>query len=738
MTPERWRQITEVFHAARSRDASARASYLEHACAGDRALRDEVDAMLAAHHDPGGFGDQPVSGSIDDGQRLEPGAMVGPYRIDRLIGAGGMGEVYQARDTRLGRDVAIKVLPAAFTADAERLARFEREARLLAALNHSHIAAIYGFEEAQDVRALILELVEGETLAARLRRGQIPWDQTLPIAQQIADALEAAHEHGIIHRDLKPANIKITPDGNVKVLDFGLAKAFVGGGSSADLSHLPTVTVEGTREGVIAGTPAYMSPEQARGQPVDKRADIWAFGCVLFEMLAGTRAFRGETVSETLAEVMKSEPRWMALPPDTPANVRTIVRRCLEKDPRQRVHDIADVRLAMEGAFETATTDSTAVAASRFRLWQSPAAAVIIALSIATIAGLAVWVSMRPAAAPPVQLLRFAVSPPSGVSLEATNPNDPDVAISPDGTRIVYVARSDIGGALQLYVRAQDQLDTQRLEGLEDPRAPFMSPDGNWVGVFDEPNVLKKVTVAGGPAVTICKINGGPRGASWGPDDTIVFATNDPATGLFRVSAGGGEAELLTKPDAQKGEQGHYWPEVLPGGKAVLFTILSTVGTVQNAQIAVLNLQTGEQKVLVPGGSYPRYVPTGHIIYGVEGTLRAVAFDLGRLEVQSDPVPVLQGVVTKLSGAASFSVADNGSLVYLAQGSQGSVGRTLVWVDRQGREEPIKAPARAYMRPRPSPDGTRVALDVGDQEQDIWIWDLARSDAHAVYVRSRI
>ena len=636
-----------------------------------------------------------------------------------------MGKVWRAHHSGLKRDDALKVLPDAFVSDPDRLARFRREAQVLASLNHPNIAHVYGLEQSDGVQALVMELVEGPTLADRIAQGPIPVDEALPIANQIADAVEAAHERGIIHRDLKPANIKVRPDGTVKVLDFGLAKALEPS-AGMDATASPTITSPAmmTRGGALLGTAAYMSPEQARGKGVDRRSDIWAFGCVLYEMLTGRRAFRGETVSETLADVLKSEPQWTALPADTPARVRRIARHCLEKDSRQRVHDIADVRLALEGAFETVAAEPPAVAIPRLRVWQRPAAAVTIAASIATTAGLAMWALTRSAAPPPARLLRFTVSPPSRESLAATNPNDPDVTISPDGTRIVYVAGG--GGPQQLYMRVLDQLDARRLENLENPRTPFISPDGNWIGFFGEPNVLKKVTVNGGPAVTICAIDAGPRGASWGADDTIVFATNATSTGLFRVSAGGGKAEMLTKPDPQKGEQDHYWPELLPGGRAVLFTILSASGAAQNA-IAVLNLQTGQQKVLVPGGSYPRYVPTGHIVYGVEGTLRAVAFDPGRLEVRGSPVPVLQGVVTKPSGAASFAVAQDGSLVYIARGIQSAVERTLVWVDREGREESLKAPLRAYTSLRISPDGTRLALEVRDQANDIWIWDLGRA-----------
>jgi serine/threonine-protein kinase len=649
---------------------------------------------------------------------LSPGTRLGVYEVTAQIGEGGMGQVYRATDTKLKRQVAIKILPPSLAADHDRLARFQREAEVLASLNHPNIAAIHGLEESGGMTALVMELVEGDDLSQRIARGSIPLDDALPIAKQIAEALEAAHEQGIIHRDLKPANIKVRPDGTVKVLDFGLAKALEPVGTTSNVSQSPTITTPAmTQAGMILGTAAYMSPEQARGKPVDKRADVWAFGCVLYEMLTGRCAFGGEDVTVTLARVVEREPDFDALPPSVPARVRQALRVCLRKDPKQRVGDIRDVRLALEGAFETA---ATAIAVPRLRLWQRPVAAAAVAVSLVATGGLAVWALMRQSPAAPV---RLTVAPPAGETVGMANPAS-DLTISPDGRRIVF-GTSGTGDAYQLNVRALDQLEAQRLEGLESPRSPFMSPDGNWVGFFGEPNVLKKVTVNGGPAVTICKISGGPRGASWGPDNTIVFATNDPSTGLVRVSAGGGEAEVLTTPDAQKGED-HYWPEVLPGGKAVLFTIFSTAGAFQNAQIAVLDLQTGAQKVLVRGGSYPRYAPTGHIVYGIAGTLRAVAFDLDRLEVRSDPVSVLQRVLTKASGAASFSVAQDGSLVYVAADVEGSAPRTLVWVDRQGREEAINAPPRAYLSPRISPDGTRVAVDAYDQAQDIWIWELRR------------
>ena len=730
MTPERWRQVSEVFHAARSRDAAARATYLDHACADDRALRDEVDAMLAAHHDPGGFDDRPVSGSIEAVRRLDPGAMVGPYRIDRLIGAGGMGEVYRARDTKLGRDVAIKILPDAFTADPDRLARFEREARVLATLNHPHIGAIYGFEESDPspgaghaaVRALVLELVEGETLAERIAKGSgardrgsgLPVVDALEIARQIAEALEAAHEKGIVHRDLKPANVKVTPDGVVKVLDFGLAKASTGDAPGPDLSQSPTVTATAAREGAIMGTPAYMSPEQARGQAVDKRTDIWAFGCVLYEMLTGRSAFAGNTISDTIAAILDREPDLAALPKKTPAPIAKLLQRCLEKDPKRRVPDIAVARFELDEAL-TGPAAATVLPPDRpLRMWQQPLPLVsgIVVLLGVTLFGF--WALIRPS---PPRVVRLTVTLSGATALDIGG-SIPNVAISSDGTRLAYVG----AGAQGIVVRALNELQPTTLPGLGAPEGLFFSPDGQWIGFFDVdgPGTLKKVAATGGPPVTVSRFNGNPRGASWSTDDSIIFAVDFPL-GLLRVRAAGGEPEVLTTPNRDQGELAHWWPEVLPGGHAVLFTITTAGGE----QVALLDLATREQKILIRGGIHARYVSTGHLVYSVAGALRAVAFDLGRLEVVGPPVPVLEQVMTSPLGAAYMSLSHDGTLVYVPGGVQGSFS-TLVWVDRRGREEPLETPQRAYWYPRLSPDGTRVALDIRDQEQDIWIWDLAR------------
>ena len=497
---------------------------------------------------------------------LSPGTRLGPYEVIEAIGAGGMGEVYRARDTTLGRDVAIKVLPEDFAADAERLARFRREAKVLASLNHPNIAAIYGTEE----NTLILELVEGPTLAERIAQGPIPLDEAIAIARQIAEALEAAHEAGVIHRDLKPPNVKVQEDGTVKVLDFGLAKA-IEGDEEGDSSESPTSLRQGsglasatgaaTRAGVIMGTAAYMSPEQAKGKRVDKRADVWAFGVVLYEMLTGKRPFAGADVSETLALVLMKEPDWDALPADLSPSLRMFLTRCLEKDPRRRVPDIGVVRLAMEGAFDaTATGSATA---------ERPAIgmALVAALAWGALVGVAVW-SLKPE--PPRSLVRSVVNLPSEPP-GSLSPAAVDIAVTLDGTRIVYVTSG------QPVVRDLDRFETTPLGGLSNlPRGLFVSPDGNWVG-YDAAGVLQKVSMLGGPPVTIAKSpRGFYRGASWGDDDTIVFATS-AASGLWRVSAEGGESEELTTPDLARGD--HQWPEILPGSEAVLFTIIG--GTVE-------------------------------------------------------------------------------------------------------------------------------------------------------------
>jgi serine/threonine-protein kinase len=683
---------------------------------------------------------------------LAPGTRIGPYEIGPPLGAGGMGEVYRATDTALDRQVAIKVLPESFASDPDRVARFEREAKTLAALNHPHIAAIYGLESVHGggsshppTKALVMELVEGPTLAELVGRGgpsegspprppapwggdppageakaaPLPMAEALAIARQIAEALEAAHEHGVVHRDLKPANVKVRDDGMVKVLDFGLAK-LVAAPARPDATASPTITSPAmTQAGVILGTAAYMSPEQARGRDADRRADMWSFGCVLYEMLAGKRAFQGEDVSETLARVLMQDPDWGALPADTPPVIRRLLRRCLARDRRERLADAVSARLDIDEAL-AAPAGETAAARRTFAerpRWRRPVMAALAAALAAGLAGGGVaWWATR-AEAPLASRLTIATS--GAAALSVTN-NGRDVAITPDGTRIVYIGDN----ASRIFVRRLDSLDPTPLADLGSPSRLFLSPDGEWIGFVSQgqPRLLR-VAITGGPSVPVAPIDGLFRGATWGPDGTIVFATG-AATGLQRVPASGGETAVLTTPNRERGELDHQWPVFLPDGRGVLFTIVSTTG-VDNSQVAVLDMRTGAQKVLVRGGAEARYLPSGHLLYSAAGTLRAVAFDLERLEVRGTPVPVVPRVGATDAGGANFDVARNGTLVYVA-GDERLDARTLVWVDRSGREELLGAPVRAYIYPQFSPDRTRLALAILDQGRDIWTWDLGQ------------
>ena len=640
---------------------------------------------------------------------LTVGSRLGHYDVTALIGEGGMGQVYQATDTKLNRQVALKILPEAFATDPDRLARFQREAQVLASLNHPNIAAIHGLEESDGTRALVLELVEGPTLADRIAQGPIAVDEALPIAKQITEALEAAHEAGVIHRDLKPANIKVREDGTVKVLDFGLAKA-LDTNPQGDPSQSPTLTAAATQMGVIMGTAAYMSPEQARGKTVDKRADIGSFGAVLFEMLTGQRAFQGEDVSVTLADVIRTDLSWEKLPSDLPPGLATYLRRCLEKEPNQRIRDIGDLRLAMEGAFETTVSaPSEPTAAPRIQLWQRPVPLMLIGLVLLAIGGLAVWGLVRPAAAPGGTVTRFPFTPPEGDVMQ----NAFGMALSPDGRTLVYAGRRE--GVLQLFVRTRDQTTVRPLPGTEGARHPFFSPDGAWVGFFTN-DALKKVARAGGPPVTLCA-TGRLGGATWGPDDTIVFSSE--AAGLMQVSAAGGEPRPLTEPP--EGAE-HLWPTFVPGGEAVLYTIRQS-GDINRFEVAVVSLDTGARQTLVRGTD-GAVTASGHLVFGLEGSLWAVPFDPDALTVSGEPIPIVEGVQVNSGGWAQYALADDGTLVYRPGSAQ--LRRSLVWVDRDGAQEPINVPPRAYTYARLSPDGRRIALDSRDDENDIWTWDVER------------
>jgi Tol biopolymer transport system component len=582
-------------------------------------------------------------------------------------------------------------------------------------------------EESGATRGLVMELVEGEDLSQRIARGPVPLDEALPIAKQIADALEAAHEQGIVHRDLKPANIKVRDDGTVKVLDFGLAKAMESPtGSSPALSQSPTITTPAmmTGIGMILGSAAYMSPEQARGRTVDKRTDIWAFGCVLYEMLSGRRVFDAEDVSMTLASVMMKEPDWTALAADLPANIVKVIRRCLEKDRNRRLGDIAVAQFLISEppAIEASHTPIAAdkPVSTRAKLTRFAVVATASVLALAAGGGTAWW-ALRPAVELPVRFTLVTPAQPLGV-----HGFQRDIAVTPDGQQIVY--RTGTAAMAQLAVRALDQLDVRVLPAIIGVRSPFISPDGHWIGFFEGAGgELKKVPILGGSSIAICRYVGNPLEASWGSDGVIVFATGDRTTGLLSVAAGGGEPKVLTKPDVQRGEQDHVMPFILPGGRAVLFTVVMQGLQIDNSQIAVLDLKTGQKKTLIRGGSDARYVDTGHLVYAAAGTLRAVRFDLGRMEVTSDPVPVVEKVtMSGTTGTADFAIAQNGTLVYVPGGVGAGLARTVAWVKREGGEEVLKALPRAYSLPRLSPDGSRAAFDVRDQEQDIWVWDLKR------------
>ena len=629
-----------------------------------------------------------------------------------------MGEVYRARDSKLNRDVAIKVLLPAVANDPDRLARFSREAQVLASLNHSNIAAIYGLEDAGDVRALVMELVEGPTLADRIARGPMPIDEALPIARQIADALETAHEQGIVHRDLKPANIKVRDDGTVKVLDFGLAKAVAPtSASSATLMNSPTLSIHATQQGVILGTAAYMSPEQARGGMVDKRSDIWAFGVVLYEMLTGQPLFAGASLTDVLASVVKDQPDLSVVP----ARLRRLIQRCLEKDAKKRLRDIGDARLEIDEALSAPAAEPSPSAVATVPRARSRVLPIVLGsvAAIAVVAALATWALTRTVAPPSLAVTRFVIAPPPAQPL-SIHGDARDIAVSPDGTLLAY--RIAVGKQSQLAIRRFDQLEAQALTGMSGAHSPFFSPDGRWIG-FWEGSDLKKVSITGGSAITLASAGLSTRGFSWGDDNAIVFAT-DTFPGLLSISADGGEPKLLTKSDAAQHELGHWFPSVLPGGRGVLFTI--AVSEAENAQVAVLDLKTGQRKTLIRGGSAAQYVDTGHLVYAAAGALRAVRFDLARLEVTGDPVQVVDHVMVASTGEPNFAVSRQGTLVYVPGGAAQTTVSQLVWVDRKGHEEPINAPPHLYVQPRVSPDGTRLALMATDQERDIWTWDLAR------------
>jgi len=686
---------------------------------------------------------------------LGPGTRLGPYEIIAAIGAGGMGEVYRARDTKLNRDVALKILPAAFASDPDRLARFHREAQVLASLNHPHIGAIYGFEESEEVgagfsrpvQALVLEFVDGPTLADRIAQGPIPPDEALPIALQIAEALEAAHEQGIIHRDLKPANIKLRPDGTVKVLDFGLAKLNdphvpIGPSDPSALSMSPTITSPAlmTGVGVLLGTAAYMAPEQARGRPVDKRADIWAFGCVLFEMMTGTRAFGGEETPDVIVALLSREPEWARLPANTSSVLRELLTRCLTKDPRQRLRDIGEARIQVRDAMERFSDASTATTPApdrtRERLaWAVAALAVVIAIGASAI------LSVR-RSAPETRTYRASILPPGGVNIPAIVVPSTRFALSPDGQRLAFVGAENpeatlgdilAGGATRLWVQSLDGSPPQALPGTDGALGPFWSPNGQQIG-FRSNNKVKIITLAGGEPIALADTTG-THGGSWNREGVILFSSTGPGNPIHAVPATGGNPRSVTTLNQGNGEVQHWDPFFLPDGRHFLYLAIGTKSSPGTPNgIYAASLDSMEPKLLVPGGSNAMYAQ-GHLLYLRQQTLVAQPFDADQLMFTGDPVVIAQQVITGggVGIRGAFTVSETGLLAY--QMGAADVGGNsdplsqLVWFDRSGKRiATVGEPAR-QQNPQLTSDEKHVAINVFDvarRTRDIWVVDAMR------------
>ena len=645
---------------------------------------------------------------------IASGDRLGIYEVRELIGAGGMGEVYRASDTKLNRSVALKILPDAFARDPDRLARFKREAQVLASLSHGNIGSIFGFEEADGVYALVLELIEGPTLADRIASGPLPLDEALPIARQIADALDAAHAQGIIHRDLKPANIKVRADGAVKVLDFGLAKALADERTAGNVTQSPTMTSPAlTQAGIILGTAAYMSPEQARGRPADKRSDIWAFGAVLYEMLTGTRAFDGDDMSYTLANILKSDPDWTALPAETPGPVRRLLRRCLEKDVKRRMHDIADVRLDLDER-----EDRVAVVPAPAKPRIVTAERIAWVLLAATLGGLLAYAMRREAPAAPV--VRFQIGPPDGgffgsVSALGRADGTSGGSLSPDGTQLVFVG-SDRAERSQLWVRRLDSLTARPLAGTDNGFMPFWSPDSRSVGFFADGR-LKRIDLADGAVQTIAPAAGLPRGGSWGSRDVIVFSTGTPP--LFaRVSARGGEVVTLRTSDGESGR----WPSFLPDGQHFLY--LGPDPSTKSLSLLIGSTEPGfTPRAIMPNDGNAMYAPPGRLVFARGERLLEQPFDLDRLAVSGEATPLAEQVGYNPGiGRADFSVSANGVLSYRATSGRQN---QFAWVDRTGKLLETVGDSGNYRSPDLSPDGQKLVYsDVA--RRDLWILDLAR------------
>ena len=653
---------------------------------------------------------------------MHTGRTLGHYTVGDLIGSGGMGEVYRARDTRLGRDVALKFLPEAFTADDGRLARFEREAQLLAQLHHPHIASIFGLEESDGVRALVMELVEGPTLAERLERGAPSLEECLSIAGQIAEALEEAHGKGIIHRDLKPQNIKLTEDGTVKVLDFGLAKAMDPAAgtleAASDSTASPTLTVGGTVQGVILGSAPYMSPEQAKGVAVDERADIWGFGVVLFEMLSGKRLFTGDSIPETLAGVLKTEVDFSELRIETPAEIRRLLRRCLQRKRKMRLHHIADARLVIDDVVSgtdgdemdpaIAPTGSTPSRASRW--W--PAAVVLVGL----VAGLLGYL-VRSGDAAPAAPMRLAIQ--LAANQQLVTAGNSVFVFTPDGGSLVFTGIE--AGRQNLFRRGLDEPQAVPIPGTDNADGAFFSPDGRWIG-FVARGQLMKIAAEGGRPFPLAEARGA-GGATWLTDDTIVYAPIY-SDGLFRIPAEGGTSVRLTTPDRAAGELGHWWPQLLPGEKQVLFTAFRT--PVDRSRVGVLDLESEAIRWVVDEGFFGRYVHTGHLLYAKSQRLYAVPFDPASGTTSGAAVAVVDDLRVSLTGGyANFAVSDRGTLAYATE-SLGNPLSEVVWLDRDGNATPVMDEQHRYLSVSLSPDDRQAAFTIREENRDLWTYSFER------------
>jgi serine/threonine protein kinase/Tol biopolymer transport system component len=739
-SPDRWVTLERLYFAALARPLETRPAFLAEACAGDDELRQEVASLLAQRGSAERFFER---GAVVEAARLAGGSSavmfagqhIGVYEVLSLLGAGGMGEVYRARDTRLGRDVAIKVIPPAFAAIADRLARLEREARVLASLSHPHIAAIYGIEEAslnagdgvsRPVRALVLELVEGETLAERIARSAkssdagsdgagLPLKEALKIASQIADALDAAHQKGIVHRDLKPANIKITPAGVVKVLDFGLAKLAID--PAGGLSTSPTVTIGATGEGAIVGTAAYMSPEQACGKVVDKRSDIWSFGCVLFETLTGRQAFCGETFAHCVSAILNQDATWETLPATTPANVHNLLRRCLQKDPQDRLRDIGDARIELTDAVATPTRTTGVGAGAHRDRWRRALYAAAGMLAGAAIFGLVSW----NAPSRTIEPANFTIR----LGQDEFLPRSGGITFSSDGTSLAYVVAR--GEERRVHLRRIADTESRPIPGTDGLiGAPVFSPDGQWLAFWQNAK-WKKVSLSGGPPLPMFDAPpGGATTAAWGSHDTLVFGVA-PAS-LMLMPIAGGMPQDVPIIDPQRMERWGGEPQFLPDSKTVLFSMrTSDVDSFNDYRIAAYSLETMKRKILVDGGTKAMYLPNGQLVYVRAGSLWAAPFDPATLSITGRAVPVLHDVYENaVDGTAQFAISATGSLAY-APGGEVAGARRVVWVDRRGQEEALPLPPRSYLHPRMSPNGRQILIEVEGPNHDVFLYDMSRS-----------